>query len=224
MACDHDGELQDGCLGGTGTRLFDYLLGKTPNHTAVRGLVSKAQWPWAQDMGPGDDCSSAKDCAVACTKQQDPARSLVGRCDDGVCVCEPQCPAVKEAPPYAARIDGWLWLSRTPAGEANMTAWVARFGPLAVAIDAGGLTGYEPGTVIRPNKTLCDPATVIQHIDHEVLVTGYGVQDGVDYWLVKNSWGDRFGERGYFRLERGVNACGIAMAVSTSYKNATLPM
>jgi hypothetical protein len=131
---------------------------------------------------------------------------------------------MKEAPPYAARIDGWLWLSRTPAGEANMTAWVARFGPLAVASDAGGLTGYEPGTVIRPNKTLCDPATVIQHIDHEVLVTGYGVQDGVDYWLVKNSWGDRFGERGYFRLERGVNACGIAMAVSTSYKNATLPM
>ena len=42
-------------------------------------------------------------------------------------------------------------------------------------------------------------------------VVGYGSQGGVDYWLVKNSWGTGFGESGYIKIKRGTGHCGIGM-------------
>ena len=36
--------------------------------------------------------------------------------------------------------------------------------------------------------------------NHAVLVVGYGQQDGLEYFLVKNSWGTDWGENGYVRI------------------------
>lgn len=41
-----------------------------------------------------------------------------------------------------------------------------------------------------------------------MLAVGYGVEDGIPYWLIKNSWGADWGVDGYFKMELGKNMCG----------------
>merc|ERR550532_66310 len=48
---------------------------------------------------------------------------------------------------------------------------------------------------------------------HAVKMVGYGVEDGVKYWKVANSWNETWGDNGYFRIIRGTNHCGIEDAV-----------
>ncbi|WOK93226.1 hypothetical protein Cni_G01921 [Canna indica] len=51
-------------------------------------------------------------------------------------------------------------------------------------------------------------------VNHAVLAVGYGVEDGMPYWLIKNSWGEDWGMHGYFKMELGKNMCGIATCAS----------
>lgn len=60
------------------------------------------------------------------------------------------------------------------------------------------------------------------NVNHAVLAVGYGHQDGKDYWIVKNSWGTQWGDDGYFKIQRGVNMCGIA--VCNSFPNDVFPI
>ena len=46
-----------------------------------------------------------------------------------------------------------------------------------------------------------------------VAVVGYGTEGGKDYWLIKNNWGPAWGEKGFMKLRRGVNACNITKVV-----------
>ncbi|ERM94888.1 hypothetical protein AMTR_s00009p00129100 [Amborella trichopoda] len=52
-------------------------------------------------------------------------------------------------------------------------------------------------------------------LDHAVTIIGYGTgDDGTPYWLIKNSWGESWGENGYMKIQRGVNLCGISNLAS----------
>ena len=61
--------------------------------------------------------------------------------------------------------------------------------------------------------------------DHAVLAVGYGTDysTGQEYWLVKNSWGDNWGENGFIRIKMGT--CGIEKAVSSQicWSNCVFP-
>ena len=53
--------------------------------------------------------------------------------------------------------------------------------------------------------------------DHAILVVGYGTENGVDFWLIKNSWGTTWGNAGQMKIRRGRNECGIGSYCYTAY-------
>jgi len=96
--------------------------------------------------------------------------------------------------------------SSVGTSESDLEAAVTRQ-PISVAIEAD-----KPAFQLYRGGILSDDACG-QTLDHAVLAVGYGVDAGVKYWKVKNSWGPSWGEEGYIRLIRGSSSgygeCGI---------------
>jgi cathepsin B len=44
---------------------------------------------------------------------------------------------------------------------------------------------------------------------HAIKIVGWGVENGTPYWLVANSWNEDWGDKGFFKILRGKNECGI---------------
>ena len=99
----------------------------------------------------------------------------------------------------------------TPYNEYDLKR-ALNVGPVSVAIEADTDTfQLYTGGIITSDS--CGT-----QLDHGVLVVGYGVDSGVDYWTIKNSWGNDWGESGYVRIARddsNTNSAGICGIAST---------
>ncbi|XP_063302425.1 uncharacterized protein LOC134601853 [Pelobates fuscus] len=88
-------------------------------------------------------------------------------------------------------------------GEANMAASVATNGPLTAGIGVNDeFMLYEKGIY---------DGTCADGPNHAIVVVGYGR----NFWTVRNSWGDGWGEGGYVRMKRNINQCSIGVMPAT---------
>ena len=88
------------------------------------------------------------------------------------------------------------------AGEADMMAELSSRGPCEAVIAV-----YEDFLVYTSG--------VYHHVSgrlagyHAIKILGYGEENGTKYWLLANSWNEHWGEKGYFRMLRGSDECGV---------------
>ncbi|XP_070777480.1 cathepsin S-like isoform X1 [Enoplosus armatus] len=111
----------------------------------------------------------------------------------------------KYNPQYrAANCSDYAFLPK--GDESALKAALVNVGPISVAIDAS-----RPKFVFYRHGVYRDRSCT-RHVNHGVLVVGYGTEKGHDYWLVKNSWGVNYGDEGYIKMARNRrNQCGIAL-------------
>jgi len=105
-------------------------------------------------------------------------------------------------------VDQWSDIDGVP----KIMAEIASRGPVAAGIDATVLEDYTGGII-----TVTQPSM----INHIVSIVGFGTQNGVDYWIGRNSWGQYWGENGWFRIVRGRDALGIESMVTWATPKVT---
>jgi hypothetical protein len=85
-------------------------------------------------------------------------------------------------------------------------------------MDATQLQFYKSGVWTGGKTAHGGCASDGSYLNHAVLLVGFASEtDGTDYWTVKNSWGQKWGEEGYFRIQRGSGLCGINTAVTSGH-------
>lgn len=110
-------------------------------------------------------------------------------------------------------ISNWTTIS---TDEDQIAAALIQYGPLSIGINAGPMQFYFGG-IAKPWKIFCNPKS----LDHGVAIVGFGEQSGTKYWIIRNSWGPQWGEKGYYRIIRGKGACGLNTMVTTSFIGAS---
>lgn len=127
------------------------------------------------------------DNGISCTSD-----ILCKNCDpDGTCYTQPDYRV------YSVEEYGHI------SGEEAMMQEIYQRGPIAcgIAVPDALEWDYTGGIFIDTTNDT--------DIVHDISVVGYGVENGVKYWTVRNSWGTHWGENGFFRVIRGVNNIAI---------------
>ena len=96
----------------------------------------------------------------------------------------------------------------TPNDQVSLMAAVSKQ-PVVIAIEADTryFQSYSGG--------ILDSSSCGTKLDHAVEIVGYGSENGIDYWIVRNSWSSSWGEQGYVRIKKtsltnDIGICGLA--------------
>eukprot|EP00948_MAST-09A_sp_MAST-9A-sp1_P002052 g2052.t1 len=91
--------------------------------------------------------------------------------------------------------------------EAEIMQDIYTYGPVTGAFTVyGDFPSYKSGVYTHQSGSMLG--------GHAIKIMGWGVENGVKYWLVANSWNEEWGDGGTFKIKRGTNECGIESQVS----------
>jgi len=121
---------------------------------------------------------------------------------------EPMCYAVQRYAKYFVEEWGPVQMGENVSVH-NIKAEIFRRGPVTCNIDADPLVQgrYRRGDIVADLVRPSDGKPF--ETDHVISVVGWGVDGGVKYWTVRNSWGEYWGEDGFFRVLMGKNVINI---------------
>jgi len=156
---------------------------------------------------------------VACSSESD-----IGLCkgQDWTCTPENVARTCSTFPPQGKCVGLGKYPNATISeygsisGPTAMAKEIFARGPISCGIDAGPILKYTGGIVDLPGDG----------VDHVISVVGWGKDaEKGEYWIVRNSWGEFWGEMGYVRVAKGNNAlkleeqCSWAVVDSFTTKN-----
>merc|ERR1719353_1652041 len=96
------------------------------------------------------------------------------------------------------------------SGADAMAKEIFARGPIACGIDASPIEKYTGGIVSEKGA----------FVDHVISIVGWGTEGSKQYWIVRNSWGEYWGEMGYIRVEKGNNALQLESQCSWAVPKA----
>lgn len=112
-------------------------------------------------------------------------------------------------------LSSWAYVgssNNVPAVDAIKTA-IYTYGPVGAAVCVNSTFQAYSGGVYAPTKRCTS-------INHAIVLTGW--DDAGGYWILRNSWGNSWGEQGYMRIAYGANQVGYA-ANYVEYGGGTPP-
>ncbi|KAI8776959.1 cathepsin B, partial [Biomphalaria glabrata] len=114
--------------------------------------------------------------------------------------CKKQCESSYKIPYKADKHFGVK--TYTVSGEENIMQELIENGPVEAAFSVySDFLDYKSGVYQYTSGSELG--------GHAVKIIGYGVENGVKYWLVANSWNPDWGDKGFFKIRRGRDECGI---------------
>lgn len=208
---------ENGCNGGTANGAFEWIF--------KNGVSDQTCHNYEAVSGKCNGLAMCQDC--------EPGGEFTERANEmkGVCLSRPwgtfPVATVKEygviSPQGQLSVE---WVRQDMVKR--MKAEIYERGPIACAIVADPIETYFPSfppnleqkpfepfiwTLERANYT-CQEDQWDQCTNHAINVAGWGYDDDekTEYWYVRNSWGNYWGESGWFRVKTGDNVIGIESA------------
>ncbi|MDD5371387.1 MAG: C1 family peptidase [Anaerolineaceae bacterium] len=111
--------------------------------------------------------------------------------------------------PY--RLTSWKYVGANHAWptENEIKQAISTHGPIETTVCVGAaFTGYRPGTTfVTDESRVCGPGKV----NHAVVLAGWDDSRGPHgAWLLRNSWGSGWGDKGYMWIDRQVSNLGYS--------------
>jgi hypothetical protein len=123
------------------------------------------------------------------------------------------CPTTKQEMMHH-RVSGYYYVpgtmsknvNFTSGNESNIRREIYHWGPCSTAMrifkdflkwDGKGIYKWD------------SESEQISAVGHSVVIMGWGEENNIPYWIVRNSWGNNWGDKGYFKIIRGSNNCEI---------------